>query len=133
MVLSYGGWLIVLGIMGAANLIIAKLPQAKDLIGQMAPYQGWFGAVSCLYGFYELVQVVLGMGLMGASPPFGLIFWILFLLNGLLQISLGLLLGVGVMKTFIKQPQARIRRSRSSRLTRASLASSPSASVRGSW
>jgi len=106
MMLSYGGWLLVLGIMGAANLIIARLPQAKDLIGKMAPYQGWFGVASVFYGFWEVVQCVLNMGLMAVKPPFGLVFWVLFLANGLLQVALGILLGVGVAKTFVKDPGA---------------------------
>jgi hypothetical protein len=46
------------------------------------------------------------MGLMSVKPPIGLIYWILWLASGLLQISLGLLLGVGVIKTFIKDPTA---------------------------
>ena len=106
MILSYGGWLLVLGILGAANLIIAKIPSAKDMIGKMAAYQGWFGVASVFYGFFEVFQSVMNMSYMAVRPPIGLIFWILFLANGLLQIALGLLLGVGVMKTFVKEPAA---------------------------
>ena len=106
MMLSYGAWLFVLGVLGAANLIIAKMPQARDLIGKMAPYQGWFGAVSVFYGLWEVVQAVLNMSLMAVKPPIGLVFWIIFLAQALLQVALGILLGVGVIKTFVKQPQA---------------------------
>jgi hypothetical protein len=106
MMLSYGAWLFVLGVLGAANLIIAKMPSAKDTIARMAPYQGWFGAVSVFYGLWETVQAVLNMGLMAVKPPIGLIFWVIFLAQALLQIALGLLFGVGVIKTFVKQPAA---------------------------
>jgi len=34
------------------------MPQAKDMIAKMAPYQGWFGAVSVFYGFWELLESV---------------------------------------------------------------------------
>lgn len=34
------------------------------------------------------------------------IYWITFLASALVQLALGLLLGIGVLKTFIKQPQA---------------------------
>jgi hypothetical protein len=106
MVLSFGAWLIVLGILGASSLIIAKRPDAKQLIDKIVPYQGWFGAASVFYGILDLISAVTSMGLMGVKPPIGLIFWILYLASGLLQISLGLLLGVGVIKTFIKDATA---------------------------
>jgi hypothetical protein len=106
MVFSYGIWLIVLGILGAASLIIAKRPDAKDMIDKIVPYQGWFGAASVIYGIFDLIQAVLGMGVMSAGI-LGLVFWILWLAAGLLQISLGLLLGVGVMKSFIKDATAK--------------------------
>jgi hypothetical protein len=106
MVLSYGVWLIVLGILGASNLIIAKKPNAKELIGKMVPYQGWFGVISVFYGVWELIGSLGAMGLMAVKPPFGLVVWILMLANALLQVGLGFLLGIGVMKTFIKSPSA---------------------------
>jgi|SRR5580692_5950734 hypothetical protein len=106
MAFSFAGWLIVLGILGASSLIIAKRPDAKQMIDKIVPYQGWFGAASVFYGIFDLLQSVLGMGLMSVKPPIGLIYWILWLASGLLQISLGLLLGVGVIKTFIKDPTA---------------------------
>ena len=106
MMFSYAVWLFVLGVLGAANLIIAKIPSARDLIGKMAPYQGWFGALSVFYGVWEVFQCVVSMGLMAVHPPFGLIFWVLFLAQALLQIALGSLFGVGVIKGFVKQPAA---------------------------
>jgi hypothetical protein len=106
MVFSYGGWLIVLGILGAASLIIAKRPDAKHMIDKVAPYQGWFGAASVFYGIWDLISAVLGMGVMSAGV-LGLVFWILWLAAGLLQISLGLLLGVGVIKSFVKDAAAK--------------------------
>jgi hypothetical protein len=106
MAFSFAGWLIVLGILGASSLIIAKRPDAKQMIDKIVPYQGWFGAASVFYGIFDLLQAVLGMSLMGVKPPIGLIYWILWLASGLLQISLGLLLGVGVIKTFIKDATA---------------------------
>jgi hypothetical protein len=104
--LSFGAWLIVLGILGASSLIIAKRPDAKQMIDKIVPYQGWFGAVSVFWGIFDLIEAVLGMGLMAVKPPIGLLYWILWLASGLLQISLGLLLGVGVLKSFIKDATA---------------------------
>jgi hypothetical protein len=95
-------WLIVLGVLGAANLIIAKKPDAKELIGKISPYQGWIGAVSALWGLWEVIHALISLGLLGRWP----ILWITYFAAALVQLALGLLLGIGVLKTFIKQPQA---------------------------
>ncbi len=97
-----GIWMALLGVLGAANLIIAKKPEAKELIAKIAPYQGWIGAVSALWGFWGIISSLLNLGWLSVAP----ILWITYLLTGLLQFGLGLLLGTGVLKTFIKQPQA---------------------------
>jgi hypothetical protein len=106
MAFSFGVWLIVLGILGAASLIIAKRPDAKQMIDKIVPYQGWFGAASVFYGIWDIISAVLNMGMMSAGVLW-LVWWILWLAAGLLQVSLGLLLGVGVMKTFVKDDAAK--------------------------
>ena len=98
----FGIWLAVLGILGAANLIIAKKPDARELIAKLAPYQGWIGAVSAIGGLWGVIRSILNLGLLSSIP----IYWITFLASALVQLALGLLLGIGVLKTFIKQPQA---------------------------
>ena len=97
-----GIWLALLGVLGAANLIIAKKPEAKELIAKLAPYQGWIGAVSALWGVWGIINSVLHLSWLSVAP----IYWISLLVSALLQFGLGMLLGVGVLKTFIKQPQA---------------------------
>ena len=98
----FGVWLLVLGVLGASNLIIARKPDAKELIGKLAPYQGWIGAVSALWGAWGIVSSVLTLGRLTSAP----IFWITQLATSVLLVALGLLLGIGTLKTFIKQPQA---------------------------
>jgi hypothetical protein len=97
-----GLWLAVLGILGASSIIIAKKPDAKELIGKLAPYQGWIGAISCLWGVWGVIGAVLNLGWMSHWP----IYWITWLGDSVLQFALGLILGIGVLKTFIKNPQA---------------------------
>lgn len=97
-----GVWLAVLGILGASNLIIARKPDAKELIAKLAPYQGWIGAVSALWGIWGIISSVLNLGMLAHYP----IYWVTFLASAVVQAGLGLLLGVGTLKTFIKQPQA---------------------------
>ena len=94
--------LLVLGVVCASNLIIARKPDAKELIGKIAPYQGWIGAISALWGVWWLINWILNMGVMMTWPILG----ITWLANSILLLGLGLLCGVGVLKTFIKAPAA---------------------------
>jgi len=98
----HGIWLVLLGVLAASNLIIAKKPEAKELIGKLAPYQGWIGAVSALWGVWGIISCVIHLNLLTITP----LFWVLWLADSVLLAALGLLLGVGVLKTFIKNPTA---------------------------
>jgi hypothetical protein len=98
-----GIWIIVLGILGAASLIIARKPDAKQLIDKLTPYQGWIGAVSALWGVWELIGALLTLNWLGHCLK---LLWITYLAVAVIHLSLGLLLGVGVFKTFIKDPTA---------------------------
>ncbi len=100
--LGFSVWLFLLGVLGASNLIIARKPDAKELIAKIAPYQGWMGAGAAISGLYWLVMALIGIGGLGANP----IGWIMQVAVSVVLFSLGLLLGVGTLKTFIKQPQA---------------------------
>lgn len=97
-----GLWLVVLGVLGAASLIVARRPDAADMIAKIAPFQGWIGAVSALWGVWGIISSVLNIGWMTTFP----IYWFSFLGDSILSVCLGLLLGVGVLKTFIKDATA---------------------------
>lgn len=95
-------WMCVLGLLGASNLIIARQPEAKELISKLSPYQGWIGAVSALWGVWCIILAVLNIGWLTSAP----IMWITSLAVAICLFALGLLLGVGVLKTFISQETA---------------------------
>ncbi|MBD3369259.1 hypothetical protein GF402_02730 [Candidatus Fermentibacteria bacterium] len=97
-----GIWMFVLGVLAVPSLIIAKRPEAKDLIDKITPYQGWIGAISALWGIWEIIDSLMKIGWLGDFP----IWWITYLATGIIQLCLGLLLGIGVLKTFITSPQA---------------------------
>jgi len=97
-----GIWMVVLGVLAASSLIIARRPDAAEMIGKIAPYQGWMGAVSALWGVWGIISSVLSIGLLALWP----ILWVTNLATAVLLACLGLLLGVGVLKTFIKDPTA---------------------------
>src|SRR5207237_10282704 len=94
--------LFVLGAVCAANLIIARKPDAKELISKVAPYQGWIGAISALWGAWWLINWILNLKVMMTWPILG----ITWLADSLLLLALGLLCGIGVLKSFIKAPTA---------------------------
>jgi hypothetical protein len=99
----HGIWLMLLGVLAASNLIIAKRPDAERLIGKVAPYQGWIGALSAVWGLFGLLGCLRTLGWMTTAP----MFWFSWLAASTLLVCLGLLLGVGVFKSFIKNAAAR--------------------------
>ena len=94
--------LIILGVVCASSLIIARKPDAKELIAKVAPYQGWIGAISAFWGAWWLINWILHAGVMLKAPIIGFT----WLADSLLLLGLGLLCGIGVLKTFIKAPAA---------------------------
>jgi hypothetical protein len=101
----YGIWLALLGVLAASNLIIAKKPDAERLIGKLAPYQGWIGAVSAVWGVIGILRCIRYIALLSITP----FYWLSWLADSALLACLGLLLGVGVFKSFIKSPEANVK------------------------
>ncbi len=92
------------GLLGAANLIVAKKPNAKDLIEKLTPYQGWIGVVLVLWGLWDLIGVVRSLGVLSAAP----VWWVLYLLTAVTEVALGFLLGYGLISRYVlgSSPQA---------------------------
>ncbi|MEK7486206.1 MAG: hypothetical protein AABZ60_17925 [Planctomycetota bacterium] len=89
--------LFLAGVLGSSGLIIAKKPDAKDLIAKLAPFQGIIGVLCLFWGLYALVGVISNMGT-GVS--------VIALISTVLMIVLGALLGFGLIKTFLKEDAA---------------------------
>jgi hypothetical protein len=98
----FGIWLVLLGVLAVPSLILSRRPDAAAMLGKLAPYQGWMGAVSVLWGVWGLISSVLTLSWLASWP----ILWVVQLLVSLVLAGLGLILGIGVMKTFIKDPSA---------------------------
>jgi len=98
-----GLWLAVLGILAAPNLIIAKKPEAKEIIAKMAPYQGWMGAVSAVWGIIKVIQTFRYFSFFSVVP----VGVITMIVSALLTLALGLLLGIGVIKSFVSSEDAK--------------------------
>ena len=100
-----GIWLAILGILGAATLIVSKRPDAKEAIDKLVPYQGWIGAVSAIWGAWGVINAILTLSWLSYGM-YGVILWATLAASAVLQLGLGILLGVGIFKTFVKNPEA---------------------------
>ena len=95
------------GILAASALIVAKKPNAKELITKLTPYTGWIGIVMFCWGVYGLLNIVRFMGVLTAAP----IFFAFVLATTLSDLAVGFLLGFGLITkyTLNSSPGARAR------------------------
>ncbi|AYV55143.1 MULTISPECIES: hypothetical protein [Leptospira] len=90
--------LIVLSILAVPSLLLAKKPDAKELLAKISPYQGWIGLVFCFWGIYGIVfQGLLGLGWLPTWP----IYWVTALAGNIVQAVLGFILGFGTISTYV--------------------------------
>lgn len=97
----YGLWLILLGALAVPNLVLKK-PEFKSTLDKITPYQGWIGTISALWGLWRLIWSVLNIALIQHA----FLWWVTLTATNAMVLALGLLLGVGTLKTFIKNPEA---------------------------
>jgi hypothetical protein len=84
------------GLLGAANLIVAKKPNAKELIDKLAPFQGGIGVVMFLWGLWDLIHLLRSMSVLSSYP----MWWLVFLVTTATQLGLGFLLGYGLISRY---------------------------------
>lgn len=89
----YGILLILLGLVACPSLLLEKKPNAKELFEKIAPYQGWAGVVFCISGIWTIISCILAIKLLSVIP----INWILWLLVGIVETSLGFILGYNLI------------------------------------
>ena len=95
--LIQGLWLLVLGALGASSLV-AQRKEGRKALAWLEPYQGWIGVASVVWGAWHLLLLVLNMRYR---------LWLVGLAVAGLFICLGLLLGVGIIQSFLKDPAGR--------------------------
>ena len=93
----YGITLAILGVLAAPSLLLSRQPNAKDILAKITPYQGCIGLIACIWGVWGIIQSVLSIGLLGSFP----IWWISNLAAGVLEASLGFLLGYGMISQLV--------------------------------
>ena len=95
------------GILAASALIIARKPNAKELINKLTPYQGWIGVVMFGWGVWEIINSVRFLEVLKVAP----LIWTFVLASGIADLVVGFLLGFGlIMKyTLGNSPTAQLR------------------------
>lgn len=93
----YGITLMILGVLASPNLLLAKKPNAKEILDKITPYQGWIGLVFCFWGIWGIIQAILNMGLLATWP----IWWITWLASSVIEAVLGFILGYGMISKLV--------------------------------
>ncbi len=100
--------LILLSFIAVPSILLAKKPNARELLDKVAPYQGWIGMLFCFWGIYGIIfSGVLGMGMIAHWP----VYWATLLAVNVLQAALGFMLGYGLIAkyAFSKNEEARLK------------------------
>jgi hypothetical protein len=85
--------LILLGALCIPSLVAQKSPNAKALLDKVVPFQGIFGFIVFIWGVWVIIQIIINLGWIGVLFPFGLIFWLTILVDGILSLLGGAILG----------------------------------------
>lgn len=87
---------IVAGLIALSPAIIARRPDAKNLLDRLAPYTGWVGTCLFFWGVWEAIDAVRSIGLLGSAP----LHWIFWVVMAVTDLLLGLLLGFGLISRY---------------------------------
>jgi hypothetical protein len=85
------------GALAASNLIIARRPDAKQLLEKLAPYQGWIGLVLFATGAWWTVHLILNLGAFSVVP----LRMAMFAAATLTSLAVGFLLGFGLLNQYL--------------------------------
>ena len=76
------------GLIAASSLIIAKKPNAQELLDKLTPYQGWIGVVLLVWSI---------RGILGLLSYFSII----FLIANAVMFTVGFLLAYGLLSKYL--------------------------------
>jgi hypothetical protein len=84
------------GILAASSLIIARKPNAKDLIDKLTPYQGWIGIVLFFWGVWGTLGTLGAISWLSVRP----LLWVFWLAADVADLVVGFLLGFGLITKY---------------------------------
>ncbi|RXG32335.1 hypothetical protein [Leeuwenhoekiella marinoflava] len=82
------------GLIASASVIVAKKPNAKELIDKLTPYQGWIGVILAFWGVWGAISSILGIGSLSLA-------WIIGLAVAVVEFVVGFLLGYGLISKYL--------------------------------
>ncbi len=90
------------GLLAMSSLIVKNRPDAAEKLAKLAPYQGSIGITMFGWGAWELIQCALNVGLVSKAP----LLYVFWMLMGIADFSVGLLLGFGMVSTYVLRGNA---------------------------
>lgn len=84
------------GLIGASTIIIAKRPDAKDVIDKLVPFQGIIGVVLLLWGLKGVFDVLRTLSFIHFAP----FWWLVFVATVLTELGLGFILAYSLIAKF---------------------------------
>jgi hypothetical protein len=87
---------IIAGLIALAPAIVARRPDAKEMLDKLTPFTGWVGVSLFCWGIWETISAVLGISYLTSAP----LHWIFWLVMALVDLALGLILGFGLISKY---------------------------------
>ena len=84
------------GILAASALIIARKPNAKQLIDKLTPYQAWIGLTMFGWGVWSVIKAVRWIAFIKIAP----VLYTVFVICGVADLVVGFLLGFGLISKY---------------------------------
>lgn len=97
---------IIGGIVAASSLVVAKKPNAKELLNKLTTYQGWIGIVLVIWGAKDLIGVISNMGVVTEF----FITWVIGLTMSLVKLIVGFLLGFSLISKYLLEKSKEAKR-----------------------
>lgn len=85
---------IIGGIIAASSLIVAKKPNAQELLDKLTPYQGWIGVVLTFWGILGIIRSFSYIGSIG-------LYWGIGLGVSIAEFVVGFLLAYGLISKYL--------------------------------
>ncbi len=84
------------GLLAASALIIARKPNAQQLIDKITPFQGWIGVVLFFWGIWDVLFVVRNLSPLLHQP----LIFVIALAMTVADLTVGFLLGFGLITKY---------------------------------
>ncbi len=91
------------GVLGASGYIIAKRPDAEEIISRIAPYKGGVGIAMIIAGAWLGIKVIFMLNDLVAPLS-----WLIMLVTAVVNLSLGFLLGYDLISEYLLEKNEKI-------------------------